>query len=177
MLSRLILLFLSFVVVAAPAAAETLVIHAGRLIADASQRPRGPSTIVVVDGRIQSVADGLQPAPAGARLIDLSNRTVLPGLIDTHVHLAGDPGGDFWREAVESDEWWTQIGVKNARTTVRAGFTTVRDLGSPQLVGFALARGTSEGIIQGPRIVSSGPATSRCRPSGAMSCERPSTLR
>ena len=160
MLARLLLLFVSLIAVAAPAAAETVVIHAGRLIADASQRPRGPSTITIVDGRITAVADGHQPAPAGARLIDLSSRTVLPGLIDAHVHLAGDPGGEFWREAVESDEWWTLIGVKNARITVRAGFTTVRDLGSPQLVGFALARGTAEGIIVGPRIVSSGPAIS-----------------
>ena len=169
MLPRLILLFLSLIALSAPAAtqtapaapaAETIVIHAGRLIADASQRPRGPSTITVVGGRIQSVADGHQAAPAGARLIDLSNRTVLPGLIDMHVHLAGDPGGDFWREAVESDEWWTLIGVKNAAITVRAGFTTVRDLGSPQLVGFALARGTTEGIIVGPRIISSGTAIS-----------------
>ncbi|MEA3015485.1 MAG: hypothetical protein QOI38_207 [Sphingomonadales bacterium] len=158
MLARFLLLLLSLLAV--PAAAETVVIHAGRLIADASQRPRGPSTITVVDGRIQSVADGLLPAPAGARLVDLSGRTVLPGLIDTHVHLAGDPGGDFWREAVEPDEYWTLIGVRNARTTVRAGFTTVRDLGSPPRVGFVLARGTAEGLIVGPRIVASGPAIS-----------------
>ncbi|HEX9931476.1 MAG TPA: amidohydrolase family protein [Allosphingosinicella sp.] len=165
MLSRfLILLLLALVALGAPAAAqtapETLVIHAGRLIADASQRPRGPSTILVVGGRIQSVVDGHQAAPAGARVIDLSDRTVLPGLIDTHVHLAGDPGGEFWREAVESDEWWTLIGVKNAVVTARAGFTTVRDLGSPQQVGFALSRGEREGIIVGPRVVSAGPPIS-----------------
>jgi imidazolonepropionase-like amidohydrolase len=50
----------------------------------------------------------------------------------------------------ESDEYWTLIGVKNARITARAGFTTVRDLGSAPLVGFALARGTAEGLIVGP---------------------------
>ncbi|HYG28731.1 MAG TPA: amidohydrolase family protein [Allosphingosinicella sp.] len=160
MLARFFLFLLALTAVAAPAAAETVVIHAGRLITDASQRPRGPSTIVVVDGRILSVADGLQPAPAGARLVDLSDRTVLPGLIDTHVHLSGDPGGDFWREAVEPDEWWTLIGVRNARTTVRAGFTTVRDLGSAPQVGSVLARATAEGLIVGPRIVAAGPAIS-----------------
>ncbi|HEX8528241.1 amidohydrolase family protein [Allosphingosinicella sp.] len=160
MLKRFFLLLLSLAAFAAPAAAETIVVHAGRLITDASRPARGPSTITIVDGRIQGIADGHVAAPAGARLIDLSSRTVLPGLIDTHVHLSGDPGGDFWREAVESDEWWTLIGMKNAAVTLRAGFTTVRDLGSPQLVGFALSRGTSEGIILGPRIVSSGPAIS-----------------
>ncbi|HEX8366168.1 MAG TPA: amidohydrolase family protein [Allosphingosinicella sp.] len=160
MLSRLLILFSSLIALASPAAAQTVVIYAGRVIADPSQPPRGPSTIIVVDGRIQSVADGLQPAPAGARLVDLSNRTVLPGLIDTHVHLSGDPGGDFWREAVEPDEWWTLIGVRNARTTVRAGFTTVRDLGSAPRVGSVLARATAEGLIVGPRIVAAGPAIS-----------------
>ncbi len=160
MLSRLLLVLIALVALPATATAETLVVHAGRLITDASQRPRGPSTITIVDGRITAIADGLQPAPAGARLIDQSRNTVLPGLIDMHVHLSGDPGGDFWREAVEPDEWWTLIGVKNARTTVRAGFTTVRDLGSPPHVGFVLSRGTAEGIIVGPRIVASGPAIS-----------------
>ena len=176
MVARFLLLALSFLAFAAPAAAETLVVHAGRLIVDASQRPRGPSTITVVDGRIQSVADGLNPAPAGARLIDLSSRTVLPGLIDTHVHLSGDPGGEFWREAVESDEWWTLIGVKNARITARAGFTTVRDLGSGPQVGFALARATQQGIIVGPRIVSSGPAISIIGGHGDVTGFRPEVI-
>jgi imidazolonepropionase-like amidohydrolase len=176
MIARLLLFVAALIAAAAPAAAETIVIHAGRLIADASQRPRGPSTITVVDGRITAVTDGHQPAPAGARLIDLSRRTVLPGLIDSHVHLSGDPGGDFWREAVESDEWWTLIGVKNARITARAGFTTVRDLGSPPRVGFALARGTMEGIIVGPRIVASGPAISIIGGHGDVNGFRPEVL-
>lgn len=187
MLKRLLLSLLALAVGAAatgaagaqpPAEAQnqTIVIHAGRLIADAAQRPRGPSTITVVHGRITAVADGHQPAPPGARLIDLSARTVLPGLIDTHVHISGDPGGDFWREAVDSDEWWTLIGVKNARTTVRAGFTTVRDLGSPPQVGLALARGTAEGIIVGPRIVAAGPAISIIGGHGDVNGFRPEVL-
>src|ERR1700742_1198279 len=93
---------------------QTIVIHAGRLITDASRPAQGPSTITIVDGRIQSVTAGLTPPPEGARLIDLSTRTVLPGLIDMHVHLAGDPSGEFWRETIDSDEYQTLIGVKNA---------------------------------------------------------------
>ncbi len=169
MIVRRLLCLLSLVVLASPAAAQPpapppppqqIVIHAGRLITDAGRPAQGPSTILVNAGRIQSVTAGLQPPPPGARLVDLTNRTVMPGLIDMHVHLAGDPDPAFWTEAVESDEWWTLIGVKNAAITLRAGFTTVRDLGSPPDVGFALARATSEGVITGPRIIASGPAIS-----------------
>jgi imidazolonepropionase-like amidohydrolase len=161
----------------APAAAETVVVHAGRLISDASRPAAGPSTITITDGRIVSVAEGLNPAPAGARLVDLSTKTVLPGLIDTHVHLAGDPGGDYRDEAVETDEWLTLIGVKNARITALAGFTTVRDVGSPPLAGFALRRATAQGIIAGPRIVSSGPAISIVGGHGDVSGFRPEVIR
>ncbi|HEX8640954.1 MAG TPA: amidohydrolase family protein [Allosphingosinicella sp.] len=175
MLKRLLLAFL-LLLGATPAFAETLVVHAGRLIADASRPAAGPSTITIVDGRIQSVAPGLNPAPPGARLIDLSSRTVLPGLIDAHVHLSGDPGGEYWREAVEPDEWAVVLGVKNARLTARAGFTTVRDLGSPPQVGFVLRRGTQEGMIAGPRILSSGPAISIIGGHGDVSGFRPEVI-
>ncbi|HEX9953914.1 MAG TPA: amidohydrolase family protein, partial [Allosphingosinicella sp.] len=143
-----------------PAAAETVGVHAGRLSADASRPATGPATSTIDNGRIVSVTEGLTPPPAGARLVDLSAKTVLPGLIDTHVHISGEPGGDYRDEAVMTDEWVTLIGVQNALITARAGFTTVRDLGSPPQVGFALRRATAEGRIQGPRILSSGPPVS-----------------
>ncbi len=147
--------------VAAPAAAQNVqVIHAGHIITDAAAGISGPATITVTDGRITAIANGLQPAPDGATLIDLSTKTVLPGLIDLHVHLSGDPGGEFWREAVDPDEWGVIIGTRNAARTIHAGFTTVRDAGSAQQVGFVLRRATAEGIIPGPRIISAGPALS-----------------
>ncbi len=164
MLSR-IALAASLALAAAPAAAETVIVHAGRLITDASTRPLGPSTIVVVDGRVQSISEGHTPAPAGARLVDLTGKTVLPGLIDTHVHLSGEPGEPFWRDAVDPDEWAMILGVKNARLTALAGFTTVRDVGSPQLVGFTLRRATSEGLIEGRASSPPGPPS---RSSAAM---------
>ena len=162
--------------IAAPASAETIVVHAGRLITDAARPAAGPSTITIVDGRIRSVESGLNPAPAGARLIDHSSRTVLPGLIDLHVHLSGDPQGEFWREAVDTDEYALLVGAKNARLTARAGFTTVRDLGSAPQVGFALARGTSEGLIPGPRIVAAGPAISIVGGHGDITGFRPEVI-
>jgi imidazolonepropionase-like amidohydrolase len=161
---------------AAPAAAQTVVVHAGRLITDASRPAAGPSTITIVDGKITTVTQGHTPAPAGARLVDLSSRTVLPGLIDAHVHLTSEPGGDFWREAVDSDEWLTLMGVKNARLTALAGFTTVRDLGSPPLAGYALRRATDEGIIAGPRIVAAGPAISIIGGHGDVTGFRPEVM-
>ncbi|MCV0382657.1 MAG: amidohydrolase family protein [Erythrobacter sp.] len=142
---------------AAPALADTTVIHAGAVLADADSEPSGPATITVTDGRIVSVAPGHNPAPAGAEVVDLATRTVVPGLIDLHVHLTGDPGGDFWREAVEPDEWGVVVGAKNARLTALAGFTTVREAGSAQETAFSLRRGTEEGMIPGPRIVAAGP--------------------
>ena len=173
-----LLLALSLLSAAAPAfAAETVVVHAGRLIADASRPASGPSTITISDGRIVSVADGLQPPPQGARLVDLSSKTVLPGLVDAHVHLSGDPGGDYRDEAVDTDEWLTLIGVKNARITALAGFTTVRDVGSAPMVGFALRRATREGIIPGPRILSSGPAISIVGGHGDVSGFRPEVIK
>lgn len=78
---------------ATSAAAAPIYIHAGRLIAVPGQPARGPSTVVVDEGKIVSVQDGFVPAPDGTAAIDLRTRTVLPGLIDSHVHLASDQIG------------------------------------------------------------------------------------
>ncbi|UIP07698.1 amidohydrolase family protein [Erythrobacter sp. SDW2] len=145
---------------ATPALADTTIIHAGSVITDASANPTGPATITVEDGRIVSIVDGFQPTPEGATMVHLPEYTVLPGLIDLHVHLTGDPGGDFWKETVEPDEWGVVVGAKNARLTALAGFTTVREAGSAQQTAFVLRRGTADGMIVGPRIVAAGPALS-----------------
>ncbi|MFN3747331.1 MAG: amidohydrolase family protein [Sphingorhabdus sp.] len=162
MIRKTLLAGIASLALASAASAETYVIWAGNLIADPAQGASGPATITVTDGRIVSVEKGLAPgvAPAGATIIDLSGKTVLPGLIDLHVHLTSDPGGDYRTEAVDTDEWATIVGVKNAALTVNAGFTTVREAGSAQNTAFALRRGTAEGTIWGPRIVAAGPALS-----------------
>jgi imidazolonepropionase-like amidohydrolase len=153
--------------------AETIIIHAGRLISDASTAAAGPSTITVTDGKITAISTGLKSAEPGARLIDLSTKTVLPGLIDSHVHLSGDPGGDYRSEAVDPDEWGVVVGAKNARLSALAGFTTVRDLGSAPLVGFVLRDGTAKGLIPGSRILSAGTAISIIGGHGDVSGFRP----
>ncbi|MFN4038601.1 MAG: amidohydrolase family protein [Erythrobacter sp.] len=144
-------------VAGAPALAETVAIRAGSVISDAASQPTGPATILVTDGRIAAITPG-HGAVTADREIDLSSKTVLPGLIDLHTHLTGDPGGDFWKEAVEPDEWGVVVGAKNARVTALAGFTTVREAGSGRDTAFALRRGTAEGLVPGPRIVAAGPA-------------------
>lgn len=138
--------------------AKTTVIYAGRIITDADKPAQGPSTIIITDDRITSITAGRSSAPADAEVVDLGDKTLLPGLIDLHVHLTGDPGGDYRSEAVDPDEWGVVVGVKNAAITLRAGFTTVREAGSAQYSAFSLRRGTANGFIEGPRIIAAGPA-------------------
>ena len=139
-----------------PALADTTVIHAGSVIRDTDAQPSGPATIVVTDGRITAIVDGHVLIDGSDRTIDLTGKTVLPGMIDLHVHLTGDPGGDFWKNAVEPDEWGVVLGAKNARLTALAGFTTVREAGSAQHTAYSLRRATAEGLLAGPRIIAAG---------------------
>lgn len=147
--------------IASPAAADTLIVEAGSVIMDADSQPTGPMAIIVVDGTIRDILPSDSPdleayAVEGSRVIDLSDKTVLPGLIDLHTHLSGDPSGEFWRAATTPPEYFTLIAAKNARITALAGFTTVRDLGSrTDQVTQMLRRATAEGMVSGPRIVTS----------------------
>ncbi|WP_395671322.1 amidohydrolase family protein [Phenylobacterium sp.] len=151
---------------AAQAPAPATVIHAGALLARPGQTPAGPSTIVIRGGRIEAVHAGLRdPAAAGApgaKVVDLSDQFVLPGLIDLHVHLFNDDDKMRSRlEAVNRDiEDQMVIGVDNARRTLEAGFTTVRDLGSEARSITALREGINNGLLPGPGIVPAGRAIS-----------------
>ena len=170
---RSIAAFILMASIASPAMAATQVIHAGRVITEAGKPALGASTITVTDGRIVSIEAGMKPAPTGATVINLATKTLLPGLIDMHVHLTGDPGGDFRDEPVYTDEYLTLIGAKNARITVRAGFTTVRELGAPPRGGFALRNAIRAGLVPGPRIVEAGTAISIVGGHGDVSGFRP----
>lgn len=134
-------------------------IHAGRLLDRPGQPPRGPSTIIVREGRIAEVRDGLLPIPpSGAVLIDLSGQFVLPGLIDSHVHLESDAGGNAaLLEAVTSSSAATAYrAAANAKKTVLAGFTTVRNLGDETGATLALRDAIAAGELPGPRILDAG---------------------
>ena len=147
---------IAMAVCSAPALADTTIIHAGSVITDADSSPSGPTTIVVTDGTIADLIDGWVSVEGSEQTIDLTEKTVTPGLIDLHTHLSGDPSGDFWRAATNPPEWYTLIAAKNARLTALAGFTTVRDLGSrTDQVTQSLRSATAQGIVPGPRIVTS----------------------
>lgn len=143
----------------APVPSRTAYIHAGQLLDRPGERPRGQSTIVVRDGKVVEVRDGFAAPPAGAELIDLSDRFVLPGLVDMHVHLIGI-GGDPLRERLlraERDREDDLLqGVANARATLQAGFTSVRDLGGDEHMIRALRDAIDAGQVEGPTIINAG---------------------
>jgi imidazolonepropionase-like amidohydrolase len=141
-----------------PAPAETY-IQAGRLLADpATGRVETERTIVVAAGKIVRIDAGYASA-AGARVVDLRNRFVLPGLIDSHVHITHELGPtQVLDEVTQSGADAALTGAMYARRTVEAGFTTVADLGAPNDAIFALRAAIGRGAIPGPRIVAAGTA-------------------
>jgi imidazolonepropionase-like amidohydrolase len=137
------------------AKSQEIVIHAGRLLADPGASPTAGASLRISDGKIAEVASGLVPPPDGARLIDLKDKFVLPGLIDCHVHLTGQLGPGHRLRFVEDSN--PRVGLDaaaRARITLAAGFTTVRDLGASQPeVIYALRAAVAEGVVPGPRIL------------------------
>lgn len=147
----------------APKATETY-IQAGRVLADpATGRVDNERTIVVADGKIVRIDAGFTAAP-GARVVDLKDKFVLPGLIDSHVHITHELGpNQVLDEVTISDAAAALEGVVYAKRTVEAGFTTVADLGAPNSAIFALRNAIAHGDVVGPRIIAAGGALS---PSG-----------
>jgi imidazolonepropionase-like amidohydrolase len=133
------------------------VIHTGRLIDGTGAEPRAQVSILIHDDRITAIQPGFV-APAGAEVVDLSNATVLPGLIDCHVHImAAWHDGDPIRLAVTTTDYDGLIdGVNDARATLLAGFTSIRDVGDPTTAVVALKKAVAKGEIQGPRMWVSG---------------------
>ncbi len=145
------------VAAAAPALAQVTVVQADRVLAEPGKTPLGPTSIVIENGRISALLPGRQ-APAGARVIDLGNRFVLPGLIDSHVHLDGDAGGDqALLEGISSSPALNALRAQwNGMKTLNAGFTTVRNLGDGSGATLALREAVKNGWVKGPRIVDAG---------------------
>ncbi len=139
-----------------PAGGDLVVVQAGALFDGTGEALRPDVTIVIRGGTIEAVGEGL-PVPAGARVVDLSEWTVLPGFFDMHTHLTSDPADGF-RESVfrmfpgEA----ALVGAKNARTTLLAGFTTVRNAGAGEHADVALKRAIEAGHVPGPRIFTAG---------------------
>jgi imidazolonepropionase-like amidohydrolase len=146
----------------APAAPKTTYIRAGRVFDGTGDKVRENVVIVVRGDRIQTVeAAGAASIPKDATVIDLSRATVLPGLIDCHTHLGAR--ADRYDEIYYFKNTPFQsafVATVNARKTLEAGFTSVRDVGSLPFLAVDLRNSINEGLIPGPRVVASGPAIS-----------------
>ncbi|MEE9132512.1 MAG: amidohydrolase family protein [Gemmatimonadota bacterium] len=142
--------------VAPTALAGQTIVRADRMLDIESGRIVRDVVVVIADGRIQSVNPNSVP---DGEVIDLGDMTLLPGFIDMHVHLTGDLEGDWMNRAVkETAADGALRGARNARKTLMAGFTTVRNVGAGGFADVSLAKAVDQGIITGPRIVPAGHA-------------------
>jgi imidazolonepropionase-like amidohydrolase len=114
--------------------------------------------VVLISGERITAAGSQLAIPAGARIIDLGNKTLLPGLIDSHTHITGRPEDAGYSIIAKSIPRVTLTGARNALTTLRAGFTTIRDVGADGYADIGLRDAINEGDVPGPRIAASGPA-------------------
>jgi imidazolonepropionase-like amidohydrolase len=140
-------------------AAEVTVLKAARLFDGTRDTLVSNAVIVVEGGRIKAIGPGLN-APAGATVIDLGDATLLPGIIDAHVHLTGESGPNWYQDAVEG----LRRGVPEeairateyARRTLMAGVTTVRNVGASDFVDVGLRNAINDGVVPGPRMLVAG---------------------
>ena len=155
---RLFVITLFFFVYLMPNAQNTY-LHCGKLVDVEQKKVLSEMTIVISDNKITSVTKGYQnPSSTNDQIIDLKDKTVLPGLIDMHVHLESEQSASTYLDRFTMNEADVAFETaKNAMTTLMAGFTTVRDLGGSG-VNTALRNAIDKGVAEGPRIYSCGKA-------------------
>ena len=149
---------LPIVLVLSPAtavAAEQVAVTADRLLDVRAGRYIERPVVLVQDGRIVEVRSGGE-VPSGTRPIRLDGLTLVPGLIDMHVHLDSDPSYGGYTYLQFNDRFWSVLGVAHAERTLRAGFTTVRNVGADAWNDVGLRQAIDAGKVIGPRIVTAG---------------------
>ncbi len=133
-------------------------LHCGSIFDVASGKILSERTIIVSGNKIKAIADGYANAPEGNTLVDLKDKTVLPGFIDMHVHIEGEAGPNRYLDRFTKNE--ADVAFQStvyAKRTLMAGFTTVRDLGGSG-VNIALKNAVAKGLVVGPRIFTAGKA-------------------
>lgn len=145
----------------APTAPSAIVIECDRLFDGVSLRPEGRMRVLVENGRITAVGASIA-TPAGAERIDLTGMTLLPGFIDAHTHLTylwsdTTRAPNFLGDYLGSPIVTAFAAARNAEKTLRAGFTTIREMGAPDGIDLALAQAVASGLAEGPRIITAGP--------------------
>ncbi len=141
-----------------PAASKRTLVRAGHLLDVKTGKLADAQTIVVVGDTIQSIGPtAAATAQPGDTVLDLGGMTVMPGLIDVHTHITGNPDFDPYRELAQTDAREAINGVANARTTLLAGFTTVRNVGAGGYTDVDLRDAINEGQVPGPHMEVSGP--------------------
>jgi imidazolonepropionase-like amidohydrolase len=135
-------------------AQQPVVVRAAHMVDVTRGELISPAVIVISAGKISSV--GSAGAPAGAQTIDLGDLTLLPGLIDAHTHLTDDISGDWVTRSVRELPADAALrGAMNARKTLLAGFTTVRDVGAAGFADVSLMKAIDQGMVEGPRMIPS----------------------
>ncbi|MCI0571006.1 MAG: amidohydrolase family protein [Myxococcaceae bacterium] len=136
-----------------------IVLRAARLFDAASGRVVSPGLVVVRGERIEAVGPGAA-VPAGAQVVELGDATLMPGLIDAHVHLDSERSDDFRQDQLDAlKKPVAELALEaaeHARRTLRAGFTTVRNLGSAHVIDVGVRNAVRSGSAEGPRILASG---------------------
>ncbi|QUT03916.1 amidohydrolase family protein [Sphingobium phenoxybenzoativorans] len=139
------------------ASAETVVVTADKMVDVLTGREVDSPAVFIEDGRITSIADARTVRWADTvRHINLSGKTILPGLIDMHVHLTSLAEVGGYQGLRYTDSFWTAVGVANAKKTLKAGFTTVRNVGASDFGDVGLKQAIEGGYVEGPRIVPAG---------------------
>jgi imidazolonepropionase-like amidohydrolase len=134
-----------------------VVIHAGRVIDGTGAEPQVAVDILLEDGRIQAIMPRGEATIDDAYHLDAREKTVLPGLIDTHVHICFDPNpGHHASRVSEPIPAQTIRGVQNARAMLESGITSIRTLGTAHDLDFTIRDAIQQGIIPGPRILAAG---------------------